>query len=438
MLASASVAMLFATKETAFITLGTMLIACFAAWLWRSFALTEAFRQKPLTFLLIGSHILVLLAAAAFSQSLKDGLKWFTDNFSRPGQPNDVWVIYALITVLLIALLAWLIFLIDVFRSNDTTLSEPANLTWANLRAGLGKRNDLLLILTATATVFIYLIVIFFSSFFSYFEGVGKAFEAYAIWSKTGSKDHTQNGLLAYLKWGVKLEGPILVVSTLGALIALLRAKHRFAVFTAFWAFGMFAAYTIIPYKTPWLALSFFLPMCLIGGYAVNELFGSKDLLSKAAAALLVLCSAATLAYQTYDLNFVRYDDEEMSYVYAHTRRGFLDMIRKIEYYADKSDAKDKAAIEIVSPDYWPMPWYMNRYEKAIFHGQLIDAVASEMIVAKKNDQDAEVVRRYSAHYKFVGVYALRPGVDLVLLVRKDLADPDAKDLYKLLEYVSP
>ncbi len=127
-----------------------------------------------------------------------------------------------------------------------------------------------------------------------------------------------------------------------------------------------------------------------------------------------------------------------MGYVYAHTKRPMLDMVAKIEHYAEKSGKGIDASIEIVSPDYWPMTWYLKDYKKAIFHGNLTDVNASEMIIAKKDDQDVDVLKRYSAHYKFVDVYALRPGVDLTLLVRKDLADKDAKDLYKLLEYETP
>src|SRR5205807_8907454 len=115
---------------------------------------------------------------------------------------------------------------------------------------------------------------------------------------------------------------------------ALTKARHRFAIFTAFWAFGLFAAYTIIPYKTPWLALSFLLPMCIIAGYGIGELASSKNLAAKLAAVILAVGGSSILAYQSYELNFVRYDDEEMGYVYAHTKRGFLDLIKQIEYYA--------------------------------------------------------------------------------------------------------
>jgi uncharacterized protein (TIGR03663 family) len=358
-LASACVVLLFATKETAFITLGTMLIACACVWLWR-----KIYRGAL-------------------------------------GEP----------------------------KANEL---EPAELTWTNFRAALGDSTNLFLIISAVAAAFIYIGVLFFSSFFTYSEGVQKAFEAYAIWTKTGSKDHTQNGFWAYLKWGMKIESPILILSAIGALVALAKARHRFAGFSAFWAFGMFAAYTIIPYKTPWLALSFLLPMCVIAGYGINELLTSKDALQKLLGGVLSLAALGVLGYQTYDLNFERYDDEDMVYVYAHTKRGFHDLIEQIEYYAEKSGKGKNATIEIVSPDYWSMPWYLNEYPKANFHGQFVDANTAEMIVTKKDDQDAEVISRYSAHYKYAGTFPLRPGVDLRLLVRKDLADPNAKELYRI------
>src|SRR3982751_5051645 len=149
------------------------------------------------------------------------------------------------------------------------------------------------------------------------------------------------------------IEGPVLILSAIGTLVALVKARHRFAMFTGFWAWGLFAAYTLIPYKTPWLALSFLLPMCLVAGYGINELARSKNSSLRMLAAIAVLASAALLGYQTYDANFVRYDDEDMVYVYAHTKREFLDLLKQIDHYAEKSGKGKDAKIEIVSPDYW-------------------------------------------------------------------------------------
>jgi predicted membrane-bound mannosyltransferase len=220
--------------------------------------------------------------------------------------------------------------------------------------------------------------------------------------------------------------------------VAFVKAKHRFAIFAGFWSFGLFAAYSIIPYKTPWLALSFLLPMCLSAGYGLNELFSSRDLRLRYLSAGLAAVAVGVLGYQTYQLNFVKYDSDEMPYVYAHTKREFLDLIREIERYADKSGKGKDAQIEIVSPDYWPMTWYVKDYGKAYFQGRPVDASTAEMIVAKKGEQDAVVAQKYSTHYKFVGVWALRPGVDLMLLVRNDLAEPGAQDLSRIPDYKKP
>ncbi len=48
----------------------------------------------------------------------------------------------------------------------------------------------------------------------------------------------------------------------------------------------------------------------------------------------------------------------------------------------------------------------------------------------RKNKRRIE--QRYAAHYKYAGTFPLRPGVDLILLVRKNLADADAKEIYKI------
>jgi Predicted membrane-bound mannosyltransferase len=357
LLASASLALFFATKETAFITVGTMLIAFVCIIIWRK------------------------VYGGMFEGKLGD---------------DDL---------------------------------APVPLTWKTFRESLGGRQDCILILLASLVIFLYVGVVFFSSFFTYAEGVVGAVKAYAFWTKTGSSDHTQNGYLAYLKWLWQLEAPILILSAIGILIAFLKARHRFAMFAGLWAFGLFLAYTLIPYKTPWLALSFILPMGISAGYAVNEIYMSRDRLKRTAAGLIAAVAFGVLGYQTVDLNFYRYDDDELAYVYAHTRRGFLDMVRQIEYYAEKSGKGENATVEIVSPDYWSLPWYLRNYPNATFHGRIVPANSSEMIVAKKGVQEDEVRYEYAPHYKLVGEYPLRPGVDLILLVRRDLADSDAKEL---------
>jgi hypothetical protein len=77
------------------------------------------------------------------------------------------------------------------------------------------------------------------------------------------------------------------------------------------------------------------------------------------------------------------------------------------------------------------MTWYTVNYNHVGYHGHLVDT-QGEMIVTKKKDQDQGAIEKYSANYKYVGMYPLRPGVDLNLLVRKDIADPDTKELSEI------
>lgn len=369
LLASASVSLMFATKETAFITLGTMAIAIPCILIWRSI--------------------------------------YKTSNESD-----------------------------EISEANDA-------ITWRNFMSAIGDGNDRLLLIAACSAVFAYVFVLFFSSFFTFPEGIKRAFEAYAIWTKTGTKDHTQSGFWAYVKWFAgygqadsKLRTAVeivpIVLSLTGIGIAFIKNRHRVAVFIALWAVGLFLAYSLIPYKTPWLALSFLLPMCIVGGYGLNEMIGAANPQAKIAGIALGVIGCGLMAYQSYDLNFVNYDNNDRTYIYAHTRRDFLEMMSKIDHYAEKSGKGGQIGIDIASPDYWPMVWYTNDYPNAVYHGRMPDNPNAELIVAKKNDQDREVMARLSGKYKYEKVYPLRPGVDLVLLVRSDLADANAQDVNRI------
>lgn len=420
LLAAACIALMFATKETAFITLGTMAIACVCIWARDRIADAAATKQFPTRILAAtaaGSVVFAWILSAKLPRIGEDFGAWAFELTSAGSEETFFRLLHVLV-VLVPPALVYALYKWDQSISNergDSTISIKA------FRDALGLSIDRVFVILSAGALIVYLIVLFFSSFFTYLDGVKGFFEAYAIWAKTGSKDHTENGLWAYVRWGIESDGPIMVLSVIGTVIALMRGRNRVAMFAGLWGTGLILAYTIIPYKTPWLALSFLLPMCISAGYAIGELFESKNNALQGIGLLLAAGSLAVLAYFTYDLNFVRYDDEDAPMVYAHTSREFLDMVRDIEHLAEVSGKGKEASIDIVSPDYWPLVWYLKDYKKAIFHGKMAESSA-EIIVAKKGDQDADVMRRFSANYVTHANYHLRSGVDLVLLVRKDLA----------------
>jgi predicted membrane-bound mannosyltransferase len=424
LLASASAVMTFATKETSFIALGTMLIAlgCLAFWLKMSADKTNGVKKRRNALLALFSGLLLLIVY--FNADVFAGIGWFYStyfvNANRKEQP-----------LILLAVIALLIASVEVWRryfketrqniASEASFEEPHKLSYQTFAVRLRNSPNSSALIFLGAVLFAYLGIVFFSSFFTYEKGIGAAFEAYNIWTKTGTKDHAQNGTWAYLKWLLVMESPLLIIGALGSLMAFWKARHRLAMFCALWAFGLFAAYTIIPYKTPWIAINFALPMALIAGYAINELANGKIKWQRTAAKLLAGLAIAICAYQTVELNFFRYDDEQRPYVYVHSLRSMSEMVAEIEQVSERAGTRKETTIVITSPDYFPLPWTLHDYKKVGFYGAMTKVPTAEIIVGGAKQLN-ELERDYAATHQFTGTYTLRPGVDLLLYIRKDLA----------------
>ena len=150
LLASASAALLFATKETTFITLGTMLIACVCVWLWRRIHASGIYQRNWFA-VVVAAHVFVLAVVVYYRNQLIAGVQFVYEYFTGPNRPPEAWLFYTLAFFGVACLTAWILFLLDLRRANEDTFREPVDLTWANFRKALGERPDLILIIAATA-----------------------------------------------------------------------------------------------------------------------------------------------------------------------------------------------------------------------------------------------------------------------------------------------
>ena len=279
---------------------------------------------------------------------------------------------------------------------------------------------------------FVGLWLAFYSSFFTNAKGITDSFKTFDVWTKTGTVAHTKP-FFTYAFWLVLREGPVLFLGALGAILAVLKPKSATALFSALWAFGIIAAYSLIPYKTPWLLLNFVVPLALIAGFAVQSIY-ELDNRQLRLVGVLLLAALSVSAYQAIDLNFINYDndDNRYVYVYAHTTRGMLDLVKQVDRIAAETDG-DRTGITVVSPDYWPLPWYFRNYSRVGYYGRL--APATEPIIIASESQKAEADANYGEVYRQVmsnqpdGSFDLRPGVKLVLYERRKGFTPAAPPL---------
>ena len=368
MLAFVTAALLFATKETAFISAGVLALAWGVAWGWTRLARRVGWER--------------------FAGSWRDESG---ADFPRPG-------------------------------------AEPApRAPSPGALGGFGGAQRFGLLLAAGLALFVAIYLLFYSSFFTNWKGVSDSVETFKFWSRTGMKEvaHAKR-FDTYLDWLQQEEGPTYVLGLLGAAWAVLRARNRFAVFAGAWAFGLLAAYSLVKYKTPWLSLNFAVPMAIVGGYAVGEAYAwarGRALWR----GFVVGCLAAALAvslFQCVRLNFFRYDDDSYPYVYSHTRREFLQMLSEVERFGERAGTREGTPVALASPDYWPIPWYMRDYTALGYNASA--PFTQPLVILNKSQEEADPNLRTSlaARYRRVGEYPLRPGVDLVLYARKDLTTP--------------
>ncbi|MDQ2975192.1 MAG: TIGR03663 family protein [Acidobacteriota bacterium] len=380
--------------------------------------------------------------------------------------------------VLLIAFL-----LTQVYRALMKNLSGVRDGGRKKRRSGVYKHNEqdtgfisraggaksLAIWVAMAIAVFIALNVLFYSSFFTnYPKGVSDALKTFQFWTKTGKEAHV-HPFETYIWWLLLQESPLLVLGTMGAIVAVLKPTKPLALFSALWAFGLLAAYSLIAYKTPWLALNFIVPLALSSGFAIEWLYqelGSWGMNKRAriyALVVVLLISIGPLpgllrifdqivgtspfpgllpalsnvkpnwktfipGYQSIDLNFINYDNDDRYYVYvyAHTRRDLLKMVGEINRIALRTHEGGQTGITIVSPDYWPLPWYLRDYSRVGYFGRI--SPSTEPIILASQSQAQEVQATYGDRYQQVqsslnptGSFSLRPGVDLLLYTRREL-----------------
>jgi uncharacterized protein (TIGR03663 family) len=295
--------------------------------------------------------------------------------------------------------------------------------------------------------IFVLINIFFYSSFFKNLQGVPDAVKSVALWARRIGSEHEKD-FWYYFGILLKLELPLLIGSLLaGILIA--RRGARFWLFVAAWTLGLTLAYSIIGYKTPWLMVSFLIPMALISGHAAQRIYSSASLLSLrllwVATLVTVLIFNIRLA-QT--VNFDKYDDNDngsgypaglglgrslhlipdvhglYGYVYAQTDKDIFGLARAIKNETDKLPSRDDTPIYVAWPEYWPLPWYLRGYKNADYSGSLPFAaneppqISQPIIIANLNQQST--LAGMTGWRALPQTFTLRPGVELVIYVRDD------------------
>ena len=200
----------------------------------------------------------------------------------------------------------------------------------------------------------------------------------------------------------------------------------RFLRFILFFTVATAVVYSLIPYKTPWNMLPFYLGLVILAGNGVALLLRiSRFKIVKALILAILIPGFAELAVQAYRANFELPADPANPYVYAQTSPDFLKLIAAVEKAAAVAPEKRDLLIEVVAPpdETWPLPWYFRKFGRVGYWtdgaaaGRNVKAGQAAVVIASAGfagEFAAELGDGYEQTF-----YGLRPEVVLSLFVRR-------------------
>jgi uncharacterized protein (TIGR03663 family) len=276
---------------------------------------------------------------------------------------------------------------------------------------------------------------VFFSSFFTHPAGLWDAIRAYGLFAdRAGGAGHEKPWFyyLSILSWTraggfVWSEALILALAVCGiASVLLTRRDERpgLGVFLCGYALSQIAVYSAIPYKTPWVMLGSLHAAILLAGLgAVALVRWLRRCHEDWVAIALMLAGLADLGMQTWRGSFRFAADERNPYVYSQTSPDVLRLVKNIREVAAHHPNGRALVIKVMSPEYWPLPWYLRTFPNVGYWSSPDLASDPEAPVMITQTELADKLQsRLKGHYA-QEMAGLRPGFMLTVFYRQDLWD---------------
>jgi uncharacterized protein (TIGR03663 family) len=272
------------------------------------------------------------------------------------------------------------------------------------------------------------------TGFFTRWADFPSALKAASFYARLGTAggvhEHPWHWYLSTLAWTRYGAGPLfseavilaLAVVGIGSVLGgrgVPSAGGRFARFLALFTVFSLAAYSAIPYKTPWCALQFMTGACLLAGVGAARLAGLvPGRASRGVAAALLAAAAGHLALTASRACFTYAADNRNPWAYAQPVPDARRLGERILSAAAGFPAGDSTLVKVVTAEQWPLPWYLRRLPNTGWWGSLPDDCDAPIVVSSVADEE-RLTRRLRGRYS-VEYFGLRPSVILVLRVIND------------------
>jgi uncharacterized protein (TIGR03663 family) len=304
-----------------------------------------------------------------------------------------------------------------------------------NALAGARWRAPLVMSLAAATAV----AALFYSSFFAAPAGILEPFRGTSTYLARGidpaSHAHPWDyylRLLTYtssggLKWS---EALVVLLAIVGAATAW-RRRNPSHVHATFWTRYLAcdvaiaaAIFSLIPYKTPWNVLPFYVVAFALAGAgfaALVELTRSRAI--RGALAVALALASVQLGWQAWRAAVVYAADPRNPYVYAQTVPDAVRMAARIrDLSALHADGTRMQVSVIASPyEQWPIPWYLRTMPNVGYWTAPGDPLALQAPVIVSSMEHTPALDNALGDRYVPEFFGLRPDVLLTLYVERGL-----------------
>lgn len=244
--------------------------------------------------------------------------------------------------------------------------------------------------------------LVVFSGFLMNPHGIVDMFVALVPWMKTSAGSVHEKPFLYWLKLMRTYEWPALAALATAVLLGVRTSRHG-----RFWcalAVGTVLAYSLIPYKTPWLILNLIWPLCFVFGYGVEAIRQWWPVMGKGlayiTAALLITASAGLAAR----INFLHPADSLEPYVYTHSHESINQLIDHIERACAHHPEAKNMRIVLASQQTWPLPWTLGDYPEYSFAPFVAgQALRGDVLIVDDYNQQAVEAMLDAPYYRVHG-----------------------------------
>ena len=289
--------------------------------------------------------------------------------------------------------------------------------------------------------VAVFIVALFYTSFFALPAGILEPFKGAGMYLARGVDPashahpwHYYVRLLAYTSSGgvTWSEGLVLSLAVVGA-AAGWRLRDRTGSAVAFWTRYLVCdivlaggTLSLIPYKTPWNLLPFYVVAFVLAGYgfaALVEMPRSRVMRGAVAAALMI--ASLDLARQAWRAAVTYAADPRNPYVYAQTVPDAVRMATRIRDLAALHPDGARMRVSAIAPpdEQWPLPWYLRSMPNVGYWTAPGDAVAFQApVIVSSLEYAAGLEQAFGDRY-VSEIYGLRPDVLQTLYVERGLWD---------------